>query len=188
MERKRWHWGLVALAVGLAVGVPSGRSAEPSKEQTRELVVRYVLSTVHAFRTVYMNYVVEHLAKAGIMPKEDWNKHGHAVMLPFQFVKLAAREVKADLKDLEIGLISLTPIYTSNFPKTQAEVDALKRLAADPRRSVLIFGDGDQVKGVIADVAIQQACADCHNQHPNSTRRDFKMGDLMGAVVVRADK
>ena len=69
---------------------------------------------------------MEHVRKAGIEPKEDWSQDKHAIMLPFQFVKLAS----AMIKGFEIGLISFTPIYTSNFPKTEAEVNALKTLAA----------------------------------------------------------
>ena len=26
---------------------------------------------------------------------------------------------------------------------------------------------------------------ECHNQHPRSPRRDFKLNDVMGAIVVR---
>ena len=46
-------------------------------------------------------------------------------------------------KDLEVGLISLSPIYMSNLPNTQAEVDALEKMMADPKHEVLTFADGD---------------------------------------------
>ena len=35
-----------------------------------------------------------------------------------------------------------------------------------------------------ADRAVSQACVDCHNQHPESPRGDFKLGEVMGGVVV----
>ena len=38
---------------------------------------------------------------------------------------------------------------------------------------------------VYADVASVQACVACHNAHPESPRRDFALGDVMGGVVVR---
>ena len=50
---------------------------------------------------------------------------------------------------------------------------------------MLTFVDGDQFKGLMADFAIEQACADCHNHHPNSPKKDFKKGDLMGAIIIR---
>ncbi len=173
--------GLALALLGIVLAVPSGEAAEESDDQ----IVRYVLATVKAFRTVYVEYVTEHVKKAGIYPKEDWGKDPHSVMLPFQFVKLAAAELKGAAKGLEVGIISLTPTYASNFPRTEAEVNALKRMTENPQQTVLTFADGNQFKGLAADFAIEQACADCHNHHPGSPKKDFKKGDLMGAIVVR---
>ena len=173
---------ILCLTIGLTVAVSR---AGPPDEEPREQVVRYLLATVKAFRTVYVKYVEEHVKKGGIHPKEHWAQDAHAIMLPFQFVKLAAAELKGVVKDVDVGVISLTPIYASNFPQTEAEVDALKVLTDNPKQTVITFADGNQFKGLAADFAIEQACADCHNQHPTSTKRDFKQGDLMGAVVVR---
>lgn len=89
------------------------------------------------------------------------------------------------IKEFDLGLISLTPIYASNFPKTKAEVEALQALATGQSGKILTFADGNQYKGVMADFAVEQLCADCHNRHPNSHKTDFKKGDLMGAVVIR---
>ena len=36
-----------------------------------------------------------------------------------------------------------------------------------------------------ADFAIAQVCADCHNKHPKTTKKDWENGDFMGAIVVR---
>lgn len=185
--RRRSKGLLTVLGLVILVGsvTPSqGRAGETATEQT----VRYILAIVRAFRSVYSHSVVEQVKKAGIEPKENWMADDHAVMLPFQFVKLAGLEVKRDFKQLEVGVVSLTPIYSSNFPETPAEVEALQRLTADPKHKIVTFTDGKQVKGLAPDFAVEQHCADCHNHHPNSPRRDFKKGDLMGALVVRVKK
>ena len=91
-------------------------------------------------------------------------------------------------KDLEVGLISLTPIYTSNFPITQAEADTLHKVMVDPKQEVLTFADGDYFKGLAADIAMEQVCADCHNHHPKGSKKNFKKGDVMGAIIVRLKK
>jgi hypothetical protein len=153
-------------------------------EVSQEAVATYLLATVKAFRTVYVKSVVEQAKKAGVAPKEEWTKDDHAIMLPAQFVKSAG----AEIKDYELGLIGLTPIYKSNLPKTQAETDALKKMQADPNLKVLTFADGNQFKGLAADYAIVESCANCHNTHPSSPKKDFKKGDLMGAIVVRLNK
>ena len=44
----------------------------------------------------------------------------------------------------------------------------------------------DDVKlhaGMFPDVAVVQACVDCHNEHADSPKHDWKRGDIMGAVT-----
>ena len=149
----------------------------------REQAARYLLAMAKSFRTVYTQGVVEQVKKAAITSKEEWTTDEHAVMLPAQFIKAAGFEIK----EYELGLIGLTPIYKTNLPKTSAEEEALRRFLADPSLQVLTFKDGPQVKGLVPDFATTQACADCHNAYPQSPKRDFRQGDLMGAIVVRLE-
>lgn len=180
----RW----TALKVGSAVTllcvtltIPLGEAAEISNDQA----VRYILAMVKAFRTTYVRSVVERLKHVGIESKADLIKDDHAIMLPFEFVKQGGAQIKRDVQDVDIGLISLTPIDPSNLPKTPAEREALTTLVADAKQTILTFGDGHQYKGLAADIVIDQMCADCHNHHPKSPKKDFKQGDVMGAIVVR---
>jgi hypothetical protein len=39
-------------------------------------------------------------------------------------------------------------------------------------------------EAVYADLAVTQACIGCHNAHPDSPKRDFKLNDVMGAIVI----
>lgn len=180
---KRWMILSIAACVLTVISLTPGSG--PAADTPEEAAVKYILATVRAFRTVYVEQVLEHVQKAGVQPREDWSKDSHASMLPFQFVKMAGLQMNRENKDVEVGIISLTPIYTANFPKTQAEVEALKKLMADPKQKVVTFSEGKEFKGLAPDIAIEQSCADCHNHHPNSHKRDFKKGDLMGAIVVR---
>lgn len=153
------------------------KAAEPSFD----LTARYILEIVKAFRTAYVLEVVEHTREGGITPQEDWQKDSHFVPLPAQFVKAAADQINS----FEIGLISLAPLNTANRPKTRAETDALMQLEKNREVRVVSFVDGDYFKAVSADLALVQSCVDCHNQHPRTTRRDFRRWDVMGAIVVR---
>jgi hypothetical protein len=166
--------GLIALAVPIVMAA----------EMSQELTAKYILATAKAFRTVYAKSIIEQAKKAGVKPAENWSKDDHAIMLPAQFLKAAG----AELKDFELGLVGLTPIYKANLPKTPAETEALKKLAANPSQGIITFVDGNQFKGLAADVAIAKSCVDCHNAHPDSPKKDFKEGDLMGAIVVRFAK
>ena len=168
---------LVAAAAIVMFAAPLALAADASKEA----MAKYILATAKAFRTVYVKQVIEQAKKAGVKPNEKWTSDDHAIMLPAQFVKAAG----AELKDFELGLVGLTPIYKSNLPKSKAEEDALKQMLANKDLKVLTFADGNQFKGLAADYAIVKSCADCHNAHPDSPKKDFKEGDLMGAIVVR---
>jgi hypothetical protein len=170
----------VAALVTAAMAVPFVFAADLSQDQ----VARYILATAKAFRSVYAKDIVEEAKRGGVKPAENWKENEHSIMLPAQFIKAAG----AEIKDFELSLIGLAPIYKSNLPKTKAEADALKKLAAQPDLKVVTFADGDQFKGLSADFAIAQGCVDCHNAHPSSPKKDFKKGDLMGAVVVRLHK
>lgn len=187
--RQRFSMATSVLASVLAIGV-----AIPlvfAEEFSRDAAARYILATAKAFRTVYSKEIIAQAAKSNVKPDENWTKDDHAIMLPAQFLKAAGSE----LQDFELSLIGLTPIYKENLPKTKGEEEALKKLAASPTTGILTFTtgfltfeDGKQFKGVAADLAIVDSCVDCHNAHPTSPKKDFKKGDIMGAIIVRFNK
>jgi hypothetical protein len=49
-----------------------------------------------------------------------------------------------------------------------------------------IIQRGDQrfFKAIYADRAVSKACVDCHNGHLLSSKRDRKLGDVMGAIII----
>ena len=175
-------WGLRSpgTATASSVCLP-GQNAMVSAEPH---TARYILAVAKAFRTVYAKQVVAQASRSNVNPDEDWTKDDHAIMLPAQFLKAAGRE----LEDFELSLIGLTPVYKENLPKTKAEEDALKKLMANPATGMVTFEDGNQFKGLAVDLAIANSCVACHNSHPTSPKRDFKKGDVMGAIVVRFNK
>ena len=175
--KKKLACAALVLTCCLVVDHWTIRAAEPSFE----LTARYILEVVKAFRTAYVLKVVEHAREGGIQPSEEWQKDSHFIPLPAQFVKAAGDQ----LDDFEIGLIGLTPVNRANFPRTQAETDALLQLMKNRDRSITTFVDGDQFKAISADLALVQSCVDCHNHHPKATRRDFQRWDVMGGLVVR---
>lgn len=176
---KRWvgvSAGIAVLFVGSVMVLSVGRAAD----MTNDLATRYILATAKAARTVYVKSVIANAKKGGVKPNENWMKEDHAIMLPAQFVKA----VGSQISDFELTLVGTEPLYPSNAPKTDKEKEVLAELAKG-KTKVMTFQDGNQFKGMSADFAIVQGCADCHNQHPKTTKKDWKKGDFMGAIVVR---
>ena len=56
--------------------------------------------------------------------------------------------------------------------------------AREAQHSVVTDGGQARLIYVTADVAGAQGCVSCHNSHPDSPRKDFALGDVMGALVV----
>lgn len=168
---------VLSVAASLTLFGASVTMANLSFEQT----ARYILDVVRAFRTAYVLNVVEHTRAGGTSPREDWEQDAHFLPLPAQFVKAAAGQVES----FEIGLISLTPINPVNRPRTTAEADALIRLEKDRQRGFVSFVEGEEFKAISADLALVRSCIDCHNHHPQSSRRNFQQWDVMGGLVVR---
>jgi class 3 adenylate cyclase len=97
---------------------------------------------------------------------------------------------------LELGRViseqqhNITYRFVSDFPfkgrsphaLDQFETDALKILREDSDRkltavSASLFSDNVRY---VAPVIMGQACVSCHNSHPDSPKRDWKVGDVRG--------
>jgi hypothetical protein len=39
-------------------------------------------------------------------------------------------------------------------------------------------------QAIYPDLAVSQACIDCHNGHRLSPKRDFKLNDVMGGIAI----
>jgi len=163
--------------IGLLMVLPAGQAADMSKGKAAEMV----LAVAKAARTVYVS-AMKDAKKGGVKPNEDWVKDDHGIMLPAQFVKEMGKEISA----FELGLLGTDPLYASNAAKTPKEKEMLAELAKKNKPGSMITGeDGGKTIGMSADFAKIQLCADCHNKHPKTTKKDWKKGDFMGAIVVR---
>ena len=125
-------------------------------------------------------FVLADAKKGGVSAKEGWVKDDHGIMLPAQFVK----EIGKELREFEVGLLGTDPLYASNAAKSPKEKEMLAALASG-KEQVITGEDGGKTIGMSADYAIVDSCASCHNEHPKTTKKDWKKGDFMGAIVVR---
>jgi hypothetical protein len=78
--------------------------------------------------------------------------------------------------------------YKQNGAKTQAEKAGLRYIADHPGKNYYTeeeLGGSSYFTAVYPDKAVAEACVSCHNHHKDTPRRDFKLDDVMGGVVVR---
>jgi hypothetical protein len=152
-----------------------------------EIVADYLHAVIQANRTVYTQNIVDKLQESGsVQAGEHW-KSENALPLPAQFLIETGRLVAENGKGIKYKLVSLWPIYLWNKPETDFERKGLEAVAKNPEQPFTGFvriGRDRFFQAVYADVAVSQACVTCHNTHMNSPRRDFKLKDVMGGIVI----
>lgn len=151
-----------------------------------EKVAAFIHAVLEANRNNYTENVVSKLRRDGIEAHEHWRDE-RGVPLPAQFLMETGRLVA--LKDLNFSfrLASLTPVYVWNGPNSDLERQGLAAVQKDPDRPHYGFVTKSGTKyfqAIFADRAVSNACVECHNSHPNSPRRDFKLNDVMGGIVI----
>jgi hypothetical protein len=111
-----------------------------------------------------------------------------ALALPAQMFRFGAEMVAEGGAPFSYSLQSLWPVNKQNAPKTEAEKAGLKHVAERKGENYYTeetLGGRKYFTAVYADTAVAPACVSCHNGHKDSPRTDFKLGDVMGGVVIR---
>ena len=178
---------LVLLFACLSVGQTLGESFERTSGIAPSHAADLIHSVIEANRTIYSEVVVERLAATiSLEATENWESE-NTLPLPAQFLALSSRMLKEKGVGMNYRLISLWPINSNNGPKSIFEKAALQKFFDDPSSAQVStsLDNGKKVfTAVYPDLAVVQACVTCHNNHHKSQKRDFKLGDIMGGIVI----
>lgn len=151
-----------------------------------EKVAEFIHAIIEANRLNYTENVVDKLHAQGVEAIEQW-KDEKGVPLPAQFLMESGRLVaKKDLK-FSFRLASMTPIYVWNSANSDFERRGIEAVTKEPEKPFAGFvrlNGGRYFQAIYADRAVTQGCVTCHNNHPNSPRRDFKLNDVMGGIII----
>lgn len=147
-----------------------------------------ISNTLMEFRQYYSENVVPNAQKAGVDVTHDYHAVENGIPLPVTLTMELAKK----LDDSHYG--TTTRLYSNHpFPWNKAggprdlfEKQALEALKHNPDQiyTKLEIVDGLQsLRFASADLMIE-ACITCHNAYPSSPKRDWKKGDLAGALSV----
>ena len=175
-----WVFGQLPLAAGDKVlDVPKCIPAAT--------VADYLHSVIQADRTFYTTEIVERMQMRGIVvASENWREMGK-LPLPAQFLMEAGRLISQEGRGLRIRLISNWAINKANRPMSEFEQKGLTEVLVNPDSpyTATMTTNGTAVfQAIYADKAVSQSCVGCHNAHPDSPRRDFKLRDVIGGLVL----
>ncbi len=187
---KKFLWGAV---LGCAIGVVTilwpGRTLPEtgSINIPIEAVADYIHAVIAADREVYTKHAVERMQMKGVVAVAERYEEKNTLPLPAQFLLESGRHLGKMGVGVQYRLISFWPINKRNVAANALESIGLGVVASNPDRpykGVTKVGDTRYFEAVYADLAVTPACAGCHNAHPDSPKRDFKLNDVIGAIVV----
>ena len=184
-------------SIGLAVCLFAGTAvaAEPGSEAVSVKAMADALHIVmDSDRTVYTKKIVNRLVKKDkVIKASEHFEDDQALALPAQMFRFGAElvaERSADNPDVNFtySLQSLWPINKQNAPKTDVEKAGLKFIAENKGKNYYseeTLGGTKYFTAIYPDVGVAPVCVSCHNDHKDTPKRDFKLGDVMGGVVIR---
>lgn len=182
-------WGSVLLAGTVAITAGCG-SQEKSAGVDPQVMADSLFAVMASDRENYTKLIIKRLAAGGkfIKADEHWEDLDNGAPLPAQMFRFGAEAVAERTDAFTYSLQSLWPINTQNAPRTDVEKTGLQFIVDNPGKN--FYGEEElggikYYTAIYPDVAVATPCVDCHNEHKDSPRTDFKIGDTMGGVVIR---
>ena len=181
---------LTALVVALgSLALVSCAPKTESTSITPQAMADALHSVMAADRTIYTRQVVNRLQNEQkvILASEHW-KNEKALPLPAQMFRMGAELVQEQGANFSYALLSIWPVNKKNGPKTDVEKTGLQYVVDHAKTNYYaeeVLAGQRYFTAVYPDTAVSPACVTCHNGHKDSPRTDFKLGDVMGGVVIR---
>jgi len=175
------------MSLGLGFHAWAGSEEQLGMIFPPETVADYIHAVIAADRALYTTHVVERMQQNQIVVAAEAWKQRKALPLPAQMLLMSGRIVEMGGTGLRYRLASLRPIYEENGPSTVFEETGLKVVAENPDEvytGTITRGNQRFFKAIYPDIAVSQACVDCHNGHILSSKRDYKLGGVMGGIII----
>ena len=134
-------------------------------------------------RALWTEEIVEAGKKVGLEFDEDWRERGvEAGPLPALFLRETAKSLEKNRIRLSLYLGSDFPINTANrFDGIQKENMAIMKNTREPQ---FFYTEDTGLYSVsFPDIAVAHSCVQCHNEHEQSPKSDWKIHDVMGATT-----
>ncbi|NNJ95993.1 MAG: DUF3365 domain-containing protein [Gammaproteobacteria bacterium] len=184
---------IVAVSLGI-----TGAAIASASSTNATVSVKAMADALHLVmdsdRSVYTKKIVNRLVKKEkVIKATEHFEDDKALALPAQMFRFGSemamkRAEKMDDVNFSYTLQSLWPINRQNAPKTKAEREGLKFVAENKGKNYYTtetLGGQKYFTAVYADTGVAPVCVSCHNKHPDTPKNDFKLGDVMGGVVIR---
>ncbi|MEK7685695.1 MAG: DUF3365 domain-containing protein [Verrucomicrobiota bacterium] len=184
---------LIAVAGALICAMLAADKSGEKSHKLTSISPRKMADSLHAViaadRDAYARLIVQrlHADEHRLPATENW-REARGLPVHAQMLREAGQNIQKRGAEFSYTLRSLWPINENYGPQTQTEQTGLEHVAQHPGENYYteeLLGGRSYFTAIYADRATLPSCVACHNEHPRSPRRDFKLDDVMGAIVVR---
>jgi len=176
-------------AAGCSGARSDGAAATGEGLRTERRIADAMYAVLASDRAIYTREVVDRLQNHDkVMNASEHFREEKLLPLPAQMLRMSAEEIRKRHRDLAVALLSPWPINRQNAAHTDVEKAGLEAVAKNPDQPFTgeeTLGKSRYFTAVYADRAVSEACVSCHNKHDESPRHDFKLGDVLGGIVIR---
>lgn len=180
---------LLIIGMSMIFAIMVYLSEKMNEELSEQFAANYI-KTLNAVQSEYSNKVVSRVKSHGIKTASNYQDQEGDIPTPATF----GIELAEALTDPKTGVI--TRIY-SDFPFTTRK-DGGPRDEFETMALVKLRFNNDKDKPYVKyenvagryslryaqAIVMQQSCVDCHNSHPESPKKDWKVGDTRGVRAV----
>lgn len=156
-------------------------------EQAGLAAASSALKAAEEARTFYAREIVPKAGAKGVHIRHDFQGKDDAIPVPATLIRALA---ESDKSGNGLRLYSRQPFSFRKGEETRLdafEEEALGWLEKNPTGTFhrIERRDGMPVMRLAkADIMVSETCTNCHNSHPDSPKRDWKVGDVRGALAV----
>jgi two-component system, sensor histidine kinase and response regulator len=143
--------------------------------------------TITNFRDFYLQEVVARVQGSDIAVTHDYRMMDKAIPIPATMVLDLSDYLNSKDLEVTIALLSDYP-FPARTGRALADFDvkalnSLRETGSD-KFYEFVHENDETVLHFASPVRMQQGCVDCHNSHPDSPKRDWKVGDVRGVQIV----
>jgi len=190
----KYRWAILPLLLLLLVGGTAGafwQLRHLEQRQYQELPLQGAemqALTMEAFRQAYTESVVERVRPNGIKVAHDYYTTTGAIPLPATLTMEVGERVQKNRPGAHVRLYSDYPFpwRKDGGPRDDFEQEALRALRQNPDQPFHRFEEFEGRPSLRYAVAerMRMGCVSCHNSHPDSPKRDWRVGDVRGVLEI----
>jgi PAS domain S-box-containing protein len=142
--------------------------------------------TLEEFRKLYSDEIVSRVQASGIEVASDYKNKDHALPLPATMTMELGERISKSRPGAHVRLYSDYPFASrrDGGPHDDFERQAIATLRQTPDQPFYrfeVFEGRPSLRYAVAD-RMEASCVNCHNSHPDSPKRDWRVGDMRGVL------